>query len=68
MLPRPSSPRVVFPDRVNQAAIACELFPCDQLVNREAQRNAAQDMDGLADHSIARPNHELLRPPLISYA
>ena len=68
MLPRPSSPRVAFPDRVTQAAIARELFPCDQLVNREAQRHAAQDMDGLADNSIARPNHELLRPPLISYA
>ena len=40
----------------------------DQLVNREAQRHAPQDMDGLADNSIARPNHELLRPPLISYA
>jgi hypothetical protein len=25
-------------------------------------------MDGLADNSVARPNHELLRPPLISYA
>ncbi|HJY47607.1 MAG TPA: hypothetical protein VJ349_03005 [Stellaceae bacterium] len=44
MLPRPSSPRVAFPDRVTQAAIARELFPCDQLVNREAQRHAAQDM------------------------
>jgi hypothetical protein len=55
------------------------MFPCDQLAaaafpfpthpNREFFCGlTGREPDSLADNSIARPNHELLRPPLISYA